>query len=245
MQLLLTLLATILNMSCSGPARADYTPYEPFDSLFCAIIDEAGLPECYRFLPILLTDCDTAYDGSYARGLWALSVPAAHHYGLLVTDSIDERLDASKSARAAAVYLQDLRRLTSDNDTLTLRRYAVCTPVLRVGTDSLLWALQQISKEYNDGRRTSRFLPPLDEVRNEAARADSIRRAEQARRAAEVAAQRTKAEPQMIIYRVRSGDVLGRIAMRYHVTISQLMRWNNLTSPDRIREGQTLKIYKS
>ena len=46
-----------------------------------------------------------------------------------------------------------------------------------------------------------------------------------------------------IIHRVRSGDVLGKIAIRYHVTVSQIKRWNNLRS-DNIRIGQRLVIYR-
>lgn len=46
-----------------------------------------------------------------------------------------------------------------------------------------------------------------------------------------------------IIHRVRSGEVLGRIAMRYHVSVRQIKRWNNLRS-DNIRVGQRLVIYR-
>ena len=46
-----------------------------------------------------------------------------------------------------------------------------------------------------------------------------------------------------IIYKVRNGDVLGKIAMRYHCKVSQIKRWNNLKS-DRIRVGQKLVIYR-
>ena len=46
-----------------------------------------------------------------------------------------------------------------------------------------------------------------------------------------------------IIHRVRSGEVLGRIAIRYHVSVSQIKRWNNLRS-DNIRIGQRLVIYR-
>lgn len=44
------------------------------------------------------------------------------------------------------------------------------------------------------------------------------------------------------IYRVRSGDVLGTIAQRYHVRVSDLKRWNNLNS-HMIRVGQRLNIW--
>lgn len=44
------------------------------------------------------------------------------------------------------------------------------------------------------------------------------------------------------VYRVRSGDYLGKIASRYHVTVAQLKQWNGLRS-DRLSVGQTLYIY--
>ncbi len=44
------------------------------------------------------------------------------------------------------------------------------------------------------------------------------------------------------VYRVKRGDTLGAIARKYGVSVSSLMRWNNLKSANRIREGQVLKI---
>ncbi|MEB2776024.1 LysM peptidoglycan-binding domain-containing protein [Algoriphagus sp. D3-2-R+10] len=43
------------------------------------------------------------------------------------------------------------------------------------------------------------------------------------------------------IYKVRSGDVLGSIAQRHGVTVTQIKSWNNLSS-NLIRVGQTLRI---
>jgi len=45
-----------------------------------------------------------------------------------------------------------------------------------------------------------------------------------------------------LVYKVKSGDVLGTIANRYHCRVSQLKDWNNLHS-DRLRIGQKLYIY--
>ncbi len=45
-----------------------------------------------------------------------------------------------------------------------------------------------------------------------------------------------------ITYRVRSGDVLGLIAQRYHVRVSDIRKWNNLRS-NTIRIGQRLTLY--
>ncbi|TDQ16500.1 membrane-bound lytic murein transglycosylase D [Algoriphagus boseongensis] len=45
-----------------------------------------------------------------------------------------------------------------------------------------------------------------------------------------------------VTYKVRSGDVLGKIADRHGVTITQIKQWNNLNS-NLIRVGQTLYLY--
>jgi len=45
-----------------------------------------------------------------------------------------------------------------------------------------------------------------------------------------------------IVYRVKSGDVLGGIAMRYRVRVSDIQKWNNLTG-NTIRVGQHLNIW--
>ncbi len=45
-----------------------------------------------------------------------------------------------------------------------------------------------------------------------------------------------------VVYRVRSGDVLGTIAQRHHVRISDLKEWNNLNS-NLIRVGQRLSVW--
>lgn len=47
---------------------------------------------------------------------------------------------------------------------------------------------------------------------------------------------------QRIVYKVRNGDVLGKIASRHRVSVNQIKRWNNLKS-NTIRVGQRLVIY--
>ena len=46
-----------------------------------------------------------------------------------------------------------------------------------------------------------------------------------------------------IRYLIKNGDTLGSIARRYHVTVSNLKKWNNLKS-DSIRAGRYLTIYQ-
>lgn len=43
-------------------------------------------------------------------------------------------------------------------------------------------------------------------------------------------------------YVVQSGDTLGQIAHRYHVTVGQLTAWNQLSNPDLIHVGQRLLV---
>ena len=53
-----------------------------------------------------------------------------------------------------------------------------------------------------------------------------------------------KFQEDRIVYRVRSGDYLGRIANKYRVSVSNLKRWNRLRG-NNIRVGQKLVIYPS
>lgn len=45
-----------------------------------------------------------------------------------------------------------------------------------------------------------------------------------------------------IVYKVRSGDVLGKIAVKYNVSVADLRKWNNLNG-NMIRIGQSLNIW--
>ena len=47
---------------------------------------------------------------------------------------------------------------------------------------------------------------------------------------------------QMIVYKVKSGDVLGSIALRNRCTVAQIKKWNHLKS-NNIRIGQRLVLY--
>lgn len=73
-------------------------------------------------------------------------------------------------------------------------------------------------------------------------------------RAAELIPQRIRVDPagdnvepssggNLTYYKVRSGDTLGAIASRHHVTVSQIKKWNGLRSAT-IRPGQRLKIHR-
>ncbi|WP_404456772.1 LysM peptidoglycan-binding domain-containing protein [Oceanobacillus kapialis] len=49
--------------------------------------------------------------------------------------------------------------------------------------------------------------------------------------------------PDTIIYIVQPGDVLGRIAQRFGMTLDEIMALNNISNPDLIQVGQELLVY--
>lgn len=54
--------------------------------------------------------------------------------------------------------------------------------------------------------------------------------------------EKKRQEHRVTIYTVKRGDTLGAIARRYRVTTAQLMRWNGIKNPDRLRLGQRIRI---
>ena len=92
------------------------------------------------------------------------------------------------------------------------------------------------------------FILPTEAVTRMEALGDSLyswearKQAEEARRKAEAAKKRQPPAGSAVTYTVRSGDVLGKIAERHGVRVSEIKAWNNLRS-DRINVGQKLVLY--
>lgn len=47
----------------------------------------------------------------------------------------------------------------------------------------------------------------------------------------------------LIRHKIKNGETLGKIAIKYRVTVKQIMKWNNMRNT-KIRAGKYLKIYK-
>ncbi len=50
---------------------------------------------------------------------------------------------------------------------------------------------------------------------------------------------------QRVSHRVRPGESLSVIAQRYHVSVKDLQRWNNISDPRSLRAGKTITIFHS
>ena len=46
------------------------------------------------------------------------------------------------------------------------------------------------------------------------------------------------------IHKIKKGDCLSKIAEKYHVSVNNLQKWNNIKNKDLIYTGNTLKIYQ-
>ncbi|PEJ33144.1 hypothetical protein CN689_12400 [Peribacillus butanolivorans] len=48
--------------------------------------------------------------------------------------------------------------------------------------------------------------------------------------------------PHAFVYVVKQGDTLHELALRYHTTVKELVKWNDIQDPNRIYAGEKLRI---
>ena len=83
--------------------RARYFP------LIDSCLRKYGLPLQLKYVAVIESGLDASAESAVgAKGMWQFMPETARLYGLIVSDSVDERTDARKSTMAACKYFRDL-----------------------------------------------------------------------------------------------------------------------------------------
>ena len=221
----------------------------PWHSMF---VDEMGFDENVVWAAKDISGLGMNFRQGCRAGIWGLTPDVAEAYGLRVDKWIDERYDVRKSSEVVAAYFQALLA-EYENDTLRALIVLVNTPYRQVGDKG--WVTPGRCKHVADDALVAKLQSEYamtDEDKSQMyAMADSLMAAEKqvkkieqasAEKAAATAKKETKVSTNGV-HVVRSGETLSHIAQKYHCTVNQLMKWNNLKS-DLLQIGQKLKVRK-
>ena len=254
---------TVLNYT-STPFSNQFLTYSAFID---TALSQRNMPSELRYLPLALSGMRRNYCEGDRCGVWQLPTLTALHYGLTIDGTRDERTDVEASTNAALDCLNELYQKYGDwwhsilaytNSPIALQH-----ALIRHGETPELWDFKEqnllpntevipnfIACVYLGDEGQLKFgevadpvitkaLEPVerptaivkDTTNNKKTGPSTLRQAQDSGTA------KTKK------YTVKKGDNLTRIAAKHHVTISDLMKWNNLKN-DKIFEGQTLIIKK-
>ena len=148
-------------------------------------------------------------------GVWGLPTLVALRYGLTVDNERDDRFDDDACQQAALHYLTDLYAEFGDWD---LCYYAyLYSPAYVRNLQLRKLSIPQPKPEIKRPAKPKNVDKPQTPSKSK--------------------------EAKCITYTVKSGDTLGGIAKKHHVSVADLKKWNNLKS-DLIRVNQKLKIYQ-
>ncbi len=74
--------------------------------LIDTILANEGIPQDFRYMPIVESGLQNVVSPAHAVGFWQLLKSTAREYGLEVDNEVDERYNVEKSTRAACLYLK-------------------------------------------------------------------------------------------------------------------------------------------
>ncbi len=236
-----------------------FTKYEAF--IDTALV-QRGMPLELRYLPYALSGMKANFSYGDRRGYWALPSLVAMHYGLAVDENSDERWSVEASTLVALDYLNDLHDKYNDwwysilafaNSPTSLSH-----ALIHHGDEPALWDFYEqdlmpdikvipdfIACVYLGSQGKLKFSAKDTEP--------SVNKPKKvsAPELVEGPDKKTITEPKKVPstgsvttkHKVKKGDTLSGIAAKYHVSVSNLKKWNNLKS-DKIQIGQTLIIKK-
>ena len=244
-----SILLTVAALVGSGATVCCITP-EYVDSLRIELAARE-MPEKILYLPYALADRASDRDRA---GIWA--IPAldalrwAGHSNETI-DSVDLRTDLHISTLIALDRLQELYAQFENWDRAIVA-YAESPTAAANLRDSTALAEAVIIRSLREAESKFALVPAHNAFEGLEALAESRIAERNALLQAEANARKARldslrkaqaANVDKITYTIRSGDTLGGIAARYRVKVSELKRWNGLSS-DFIREGRKLVIYK-
>ena len=241
-----------------------------YSALIDTALSQRNMPAELRYLPLALSGMRRNYCQGDRCGVWQLPTLTAMHYGLTIDETRDERTDVEASTYAALDCLNDLYQQYNDwwysilaytNSPVALQH-----ALIRHGETPELWDFHEqgllpnpevipnfIACVYLGDEGQLKFgevadpiitkVPELVEVpvkTKDTTTKDTTTINKQANNKKATDSSKNSGTKK---YTVKKGDNLTRIAAKHHVTISDLMKWNNLKS-DKILEGQTLIIKK-
>ena len=244
-----------------------FTRYQAF--VDTALV-QRGMPLELRFLPYALSGMKADYQNGDRCGYWALPSLVGMHYGLQIDESHDERLSVEASTLAALNYLNDLYNKYNDW-WYSILAYAnsptsLSHALIHQGCEPELWDFYEqdlmpdtdvipdfIACVYQGKQDKLNFTAKA--IEPEVIKAKPM----VTEQSQSIEGQNTKVEmpvqqkttsnsapstsPGVKNYKIKKGDTLWGIAAKHHVTVDDLMKWNQLKN-DTIREGETLIIKK-
>jgi membrane-bound lytic murein transglycosylase D len=241
-----------------------------YSALIDTALSQRNMPAELRYLPLALSGMRRNYCQGDRCGVWQLPTLTAMHYGLTIDETHDERTDVEASTYAALDCLNDLYQQYNDwwysilaytNSPVALQH-----ALIRHGEIPELWDFHEqnllpnaevipnfIACVYLGDEGQLKFGEVADPVitkvpelvegpvkTKDTTTKDTTTINKQANNKKATDSSKNSGTKK---YTVKKGDNLTRIAAKHHVTISDLMKWNNLKS-DKILEGQTLIIKK-
>ena len=89
---------------------AGYLARKPqYETMISQRLRDRGMPQDLIYMAMIESGFNPqAHSAASARGIWQMIPDTARRYGLTIDDTVDERLDPSRSTDAALEYLQDL-----------------------------------------------------------------------------------------------------------------------------------------
>ena len=148
-------------------------------------------------------------------GAWGLPTLVALRYGLTVDEERDDRFDEEASHQAAQRYLTDLYSEFGD------------------------WELVYYAYLYSPAYVRNLQLRNLSIPQPK----PEIKRPAKPKNPEKPQTPKKAKEAQYVTYTVKSGDTLSKIAKKYHVSVADIKKWNQLKN-DLIRVNQKIKIYQ-